>query len=629
MLPDSAPQKSLVKLVAPLLHADKLFEAARLVADFVQQNTGITPRTDNKTEAAKTVWMLLQWCLDNGAREEAASMLWPTTLFDPRPESTQRIWKALDEQNFLLLMGAGSMSKSFSAAVWFFCEWLRDPDFTTVKVLGPSEQHLEDNLFTHLVTLHRSASLPLPGTINSLFIGMDTKQRKSSISGVVIPLGKKSAGRLQGTKRVPRKVPHPIFGPLSRMFIFLDEIANIPKGIWRDIDNLLSNAQGDSGLKIVGAFNPTDQNDEVGTRCEPLFGWPSFDADKHHEWMSKRGWYVLRLDAARCENVLAGKVIFPGLQTIEGFNQIIANSGGTNSPGYWAMARGCFPPTGTPMTIMPQGLLAHFLGEPIWYETPRACAGVDIALEGGDTAQFAKGLYGYATGFKLAPTLMHPNGQELLFKNKKNQVIARPLLWLESLIPLPKGDTVQMKNEIIRLCRETGVAPEWLCVDRTGNGAGVHDLLKNDWHVGVMGINFYESASETKIMAEDSGTAKELYDRAQTELLFAIRKWVEFGYFKGNKGLATAELYQNLTTRLYRPVGSKSKAETKADYKSRNQGKSPDEGDAVSLLVAAARRASGLVPGMNMENTEAIDDEDDDDWGGGVRIDCTNRYDNL
>lgn len=628
MLPEGSPQRNLVELVAPLLHSDRLYDAAKHVADFVRQNTGKTPRIDTKAEALAQISFLLDYCLNNNGREQAAQLLWPRTLFDPRPESTQRVWKALDEQNFVLLMGAGSMSKSFSAAVWLFLEWVRDPEYTTIKVLGPSEQHLEDNLFTHLVTLHRSSAVPLPGTINSLFIGMDAKQRKSSISGVVIPLGKKSAGRLQGTKRVPRKKPHPIFGPLSRMFIFLDEIANIPKGIWRDIDNLLSNAQGDNGLKILGAFNPTDQNDEVGTRCEPPFGWGMFDPDQHYGWTSKRGWHVVRLDAARCENVLQKRVIFPGLQTLEGFNQIIQNSGGTNSPGYWAMARGCFPPTGTPMSIMPQGLLTTFLATPIWYETPRSVGGVDIALEGNDEAIFAKGSFGRATGLRMPPSLLHPNGHEILFKNAKNQVIARPILWLEQIFKLPKGDTVFVKEQIIRLARTTGVAPEWLCVDRTGNGAGVHDLLKNDWHVGVMGVNFYEGASETKIMAEDLGTAKELYDRAQSELLFALRKWVEFGYFKGSPALETAELYQNLTGRLFRMTGTKSKAETKADYKSRNQGKSPDYGDAVSLMVHAARKASGLVPGMNSANTEDSTEDDYDD-GDGPRIDVTNRYDNL
>ena len=86
-----------------------------------------------------------------------------------------------------------------------------------------------------------SRTIPLPGTVGKLFIGMDAKERKGSITGVVVPLGKKAAGRLQGVKRDPRKKPHHIFGKLSRMFVFLDEIANIPIGIWRDIDNVMSN----------------------------------------------------------------------------------------------------------------------------------------------------------------------------------------------------------------------------------------------------------------------------------------------------------------------------------------------------------------------------------------------------
>lgn len=281
-----------------------------------------------------------------------------------------------------------------------------------------------------------------------------------------------------------------------------------------------------------------------------------------------------------------------------------------------------------PMRVCSPGLLAQFKADVIWYETPRAVGGVDIALEGNDTAVFAKGLYGLATGIRLQPTLQEPNGILVMFKNKKGQVVARPMILLEQLLHLPKGDTVAMKSEIVRLCRAMGVAADWLCIDRTGIGQGVYDLLRFDWHVGVLGVNYSEGASETRIMAEDSGTAKELFDRAQSELLFAVRKWIEFGYMKCAPGLETAELNTNLTTRLYRPNGSKSKAETKADYKSRNQGKSPDEGDAVSLMVNAVRRASGLIPGMDSTNSESTG-EDEDDWDGGVRIDITNRFENL
>lgn len=628
MLAFGSPQKNLVDSITPLIHSDRLFDAAKVVSQWVHSITGKCPPTDSKKQCYETINILLHWCLNNNGMEEAAQILWPPTMFSPLPESTQRVWRAFDTQNFILLMGAGSMGKSYSMGVRLFLEWIRDPEFTNVKVVGPSQQHLQDNLFTHLVTLHRGASIPLPGVINELFIGTNAKSRKGSISGVIVPLGRKSAGRLQGTHRVQRKKAHPVFGSLTRLFVFLDEIANIPKGIWRDIDNLLSAAQGDGGLKIAGAYNPTDQNDDVGTRCEPTFGWGSFDMDEHYEWMSKRGWFVVRLDAAKCENVLQNRVVFPGLQTRMGYDAIIQNSGGTNSPNYYSMARGCFPPAGMVMSIMPQGLLAQFKADVIWYETPIGVAGVDIALEGNDSAVFAKGLYGLATGIKLQATLQEPNGIQVIFKNKKGQVVARPMILLEQIFRMPKGDTVALKNEIVKLCRQTGVAPDWLAVDRTGNGQGVYDLLRYEWHVGVIGVNFYEGASETRIMAEDGGTAKELYDRAQTELLFAVRKFIEFGYLRCAPGLETSELYANLTGRLYRPTGNKCKAETKSDFKSRNQGKSPDEGDAVSLLVHAVRRASGLVPGMDSQNSESKGD-DEDDWDSGARCDLTNRFEYL
>jgi len=624
MLAADDPTKRLALEVTELLAAEKRIEAAKRVRDFLQINTSV----DTDAQANTLLGIFLHWLLNNDGMEEAAMLLWGHTQFDPRPESTQRVWRAFKEHNNILLMGAGSMSKSFSMAIKLFLEWIRDPEYTTVKVLGPSETHLEDNLFTHLVSLHKSSRIPLPGQIGKLFIGLDTRQRKGSISGVVVPIGKKAAGRLQGVKRFPRKKEHPIFGKLSRLFIFLDEIANIPIGIWRDIDNLLSNTNGD-GLKIAGAFNPTNQNDPVGQRCEPPFGWPSFDPDKHFEWVSSRGWFVVRLDALYSENVKAGRVIYEGLQTKAGFDLIVQNSGGLDSPGYWAMARGCFPPTGTVMSVIPPGILDRWKADVIWFDTPRGCAGIDLALEGADSARFVKGSFGLASGVKLAPTLAHPEGQTIFFQDNRGRRRPRSVLLVEQIFKMPKGDTVAMQLEIIRLCQTMNILPEWVAVDRTGNGQGVFDMLKYNWGP-VIGVNFYEGASDTRIMAEDMGTAKELYDRMQSELWFGVRKFMEFRYCFATLGLDTTELAPQLTNRLFRTTGSKSKVESKPEYKSRNQNKSPDDADGLTLLILAVRRASGLVPGMSADNSTEPDIEDhgDDNFGDGY-CDVTNQFDSL
>jgi hypothetical protein len=463
----------------------------------------------------------------------------------------------------------------------------------------------------------------LPGQVNQLFIGLDPRERKSSISGVVVPLGRKAAGRLQGTKRANRKKPHPVFGPTYRMFIFLDEIANIPQGIWRDIDNLMTGASGDS-LKIIGAFNPTDQQDEVGKRTEPPVGWQMFDPDTEFEWVSTRGWKVVRLDAKFSENVVQQKVVYPGLQTYEGFQMLIQNSGGTDSPGYWSMGRGCFPPTGVPMSLIPSGLLADLKAEIIWYDHPTPVGAVDLAFNGADKAIFIKGSFGPATGFRLPPSLAFPAGRTIMFKNKQGTSALRDILLAETMLVLPKGDTVEQAEEIMRIARVYNIRPDCLCVDRTGHGQGTYDMLRHNFGE-VIGVNYSESASETKILEEDHDVSTELYVRMNSELWFALRKFIEFGYFKLSLGFDTTTLFPQLTGRRFRTMGKKSRVEEKDDYKSRNNGKSPDEADTATLLVQAVRRAFSFIPGMLMSSSVTPDDDDRDE----PRIDITNLTEDL
>jgi len=627
-MPITAETKILVDQVAELLHTDMHVEAAKLVV----QNAGRNDKVNTKAEALAVLTPLLHFCLNNEGMEEAAQLLWSPTLFTPKPESTARVWRAFNSDDFILLMGAASMSKSYSMGVRLMLEWIRDPEFTTVQVIGPSENHLEDNLFSHLVELHRNATIPLPGVVGKLFIGLDPRKRRGAIRGVVVPLGKKSAGRIQGTKRFPRKKPHHLFGTLSRMFVFLDEMVNIPKGIWKDVDNVLANAQGDHGLKVIGAFNPTDTTDEVGRRCEPDGGWAKFDADRDFDWKSTRGWRVVRLDAKYSENVQAGRKIFEGLQTKEGFELIIKNAGGTESPGYWTMARGCFPPVGVSMAVISGGLMNKFKAEYIWLETPNECAGFDPALQGKDSAYYAKGKFGVAIGMKLPPTLEHPNGLTIFFKNRSGNNTPRWALQLEAIFKVPKPisdiPSKELAESVVKLSKQLFVKPGWLCMDRTGNGQGVWDFVKAIWSPEVQAVNYSEAATDRKIMVEDTLTPEEEYDRIQTELWFLMRKMIEFDYARALPSMDLNELIPQMTTRWFRAMGKKCKVETKEDYRLRNQALSPDEADAVSLLFFGARNAAQVTFGMTPENTHA-DGYDEDDTSYSYRVDVTNRFESL
>lgn len=626
MLP-SIIERDLAKSVAAKVHSGDMRGAAQEVYDFGKVDIDVPDDDPKNCNPALTGY--LHQLLNAGGMEEAAQLLWTETQFNPNPKSTRDIWNLFDSTSQGLLMGSASMSKSYSMGVRLFLEWVRDPQYTSIRLLGPSEDHLEANLFSHMVGLHQKASLPMPGEPGALFIGLDRRNQYSAIKGLIIPIGKKKkAGRLQGTKCVPRENPHPIFGPMSRLFIFVDEIENVPGGLWSDIDNILSNIDesGAGGLKLFGAYNPTNQGDEVSKRAEPVFGWEDFQVETHYRWKSKRGWDVLRLDGERSENVVEGRTIYPGLQTRAGLEAIAKNSGGRSSAGYYSMGRGAYPPSGVELTVFPPGLIPRMRGEFIWVGTPQRCAGADLALDGGADAVITIGKCGKASGITYPPSLDYPQGRKVMFKNSSGAVTPRFVMQAELQTALPKGDTIKMKDAIIAVCKRAGVAANFLCVDKTGHGRGVSDLIKHEFG-HIIDVNYSESPSVGKLMIEDSLTCAEAYDRIFTELWFAAKILAEYGYLAISPSIDMTDLAPELTQRKFRG-GKKSCVESKKDFMSRGFD-SPDWADSFTLFAHAARKGSG--ESFSMVGDASGTDDEDDQWydGGGVRIDFTNRSESL
>ncbi len=627
-------EKTLFDAVRTRLYAGHKVDAAREITDFSKVRVKLD---DNPATVEPILQNYLHTLLDGGHMIESAQLLWTPTQFNPTSQYTKDVWNLFDTASLGLLMGGASCSKSYSMGVRLFLEWVRDPAWTTVKVVGPSEDHLEQNLFSHLVGLHQKATLRMPGTIGELFIGIDRRQQYSSIKGVIIPIGqKKKAGRLQGAKRIPRDTPHPDFGPLSRLYIFIDEIENVPGGLWSDIDNVIAVIDGERGGiggKIFGAYNPTNRTDEVGIRAEPPFGWENFNVDEHYRWKSTRGWDVLRLDGEKSENVVQGKVIFPGLQTREGLERLARNSGGLNSAGYYSMGRGAYPPSGIEMTLIPPGMFQKARATYVWYDTPTPAAGCDLALDGGANCSYAIGKYGRVSGITFPPSLEYPQGQTVMFKDRMGNVTPRWGCQLEQIFVLPKGQTVQMTESVISTSKRAGIRGENLALDKTGHGRGVADLVHHNWSPAVVAVNYSDGCSTTKILAEDESPCDERYDRIHTELWFALRSLFEYQFMVINPALDVSKVEQQITQRKYVPSGKKSRIESKKDFVSRGY-QSPDEADAVTLFAHVCRKNSGVTLSMTgtvLGDSDAFDDESwyEGRYPGGVRIDVTNRTEHL
>ena len=929
-----------------LVHGGELTEFTREVASplhlgnrqtaafLVSQRLGFPDPVRNDEQANALLASFLQFLLDGNRYVDAATLLWPATLFSGEPESVRTIFDEAFKNVTLMLQGAASMGKSYSVGVYAYLDWRRDPQYTNYQILGPSEKHLERNLFTHIVKLHKQASIPGPGFVRELEITVDTKEKNGGLFGVVVPTGKKAAGRLQGVKVVPRPQPHPQFGKLSRLRVILEEAENIPPGIHDDVTNILSNVRGIDAFKIFANYNPKDPNSPIAIRAEPVEGWSSLDVETSRVWTSKRGWRVVRLDAYRCENVLQGQEIYFGLQTKEGLERLIQNAGGVGSPGYycadagtevlsrrgwlsheqvvvgdevyslnprtgraewspvrevfskpfegelvsiegrsmsalvtsnhrWAvtdkqrmrrktgytirettelkrnhllplvvpptaygrdsdadfaatvgwlvtdgtvsvregvrctlyqsatanlqkcdlirdlltrqgvkfseyrdrsgivhfhleaaysrrllavvgpqkglplwyidqldeiargalfracvlgdgginggstpyvctknkelagayayliaslglasatheakpcpttfsngrshpgvkmyyvqavrhthvlakylkirpvrysgivwcprtdngtwyarrsghtyftgntMARGWYPPQGVDLAVVPQHLLNDVYGNFEFVEPAQPLAAVDVALEGGDNAICVLGRLGLAGGIRK-PGTDGRKGELVRFLDEFGQPLVKEVVQVDQIFQLPKGDTLRLVSEIKRIARSASVKGTHLGVDRTGNGAGVHDLLVAQLNAQVRGINPSSAPTERKILEEDQQLPCDEYAYLLSELWFALKKYIEFGLLRIDPQVPTDPLLQELAGRrfLLSSVSSKTKVESKKDFKSRGN-KSPDRADALTMLVHVARLNQKGSPSISGRGSEGLED---------------------
>lgn len=316
---------------------DENDSSLRHTAEFICKDLKTKIKTHSKNNYCTIIGSLLNNFLRNNQYEAAAHLLWGGYKFDPTSVLVQETWDSVKKQSKLIIIGGGSLGKSYNLAIWFLLDWLKDPDYTEVRIISTTGEHAKQNVFGQIKEMHSMAMIPLPG---------DPKGESISIEGRMgglflfkVPQGDSGYGRLRGFHPKPRLKPHPIFGYLSRLRLLLDEAEQTPIGVWEGVDNMLSSDSDEyfknGTIKIAAATNPKDKTSQLGIRCEPLDGWMSFRLNSSHRWKSTAGWAIQRLDAARCENVIQRKVVVPGMQTYEGYMNYLRR--GEMDSEYWCV----------------------------------------------------------------------------------------------------------------------------------------------------------------------------------------------------------------------------------------------------------------------------------------------------
>jgi hypothetical protein len=357
----------------------------------------------------------------------------------------------------------------------------------------------------------------------------------------------------------------------------------------------------EGSVKITAATNPSDIASILAQRAEYPLGWQDFDPDKHFEWESAMGYHVTRLDAKYSENIIQKKIVFPGLQTPEGYLNL--ERLGTSNPRYWTFARGAYPTQNVEYNIVPPAFLRDSKQPYNWVSLPISVASFDPAFaEGGDEAILTLGRFGMANGVKIDGEIV-------------NKFTPKPCLSIDQQIVVKKDNTLLMAETLMGILKRAHVRPEYFIMDKTGNGLGLHDTLKIKFGGDIVGLMWSTESTDKKILQEDTILASDRYKDVITEMWFSFSRWLEYGHIKFSQILDTWVLFNELTGRKYRTVGRYDKAESKIEYKLRTtKQRSPDHADSAIMLVHLCRMRAAENPTMLPIPEKEYKSKSDWDW---------------
>lgn len=527
-----------------------------------------------------------------GYKDCAATVLWGNNVYNPNPQSVRRVTEALRDYFKVAIIGASGQGKTYSIIVDYALDYIEDPEYTTIKIISSTAGGADSNAQSTLATLWKTSCIPLPGEVIGGYIGLDSNVKRFGIERIAVRPGDDAKGSLKGKCHpFPRAKPHPKFGTHSRVRILIDEDETVPEGIWPEVNNALSAIDSKGSVKVTRVTNPKNKTSRSGVLNEPIKGWESIRLDGPHEWESKHGWHVVRLDAAMSENVLQKRIVYPGMMTYEGYSSYLGNDALIVE--YYTYARGFYPPQGVYGSVVSEVVLNRSFGEFIYASRTTPIAGVDTALEGGDHCVMTFGRIGRAIGWSDF------HGKNEMFPNA---IIG---IQVEQQIILPKAQTVDMAQEIKAKCDMFQIKPNFLALDRTGNGAGVHDHLLRYWSPDVIGVDFGTAAEDEYVLKEDTQMASEVYDGLVTQLHFQASKLMESGNIKLGTQLQGTDLSRELLARKYRQSGkNKRRVQSKKDYKAENGNASPDYADSFACLVQSGRKFGEFEAAMDYKQPE-------------------------
>ena len=550
---------------------------------------------------------------------KAVQLQWPTEVsIKSRGYMNHQLLRTIEElcnNDDVVLAGAASMGKSFPVGLWVLLDWCSAPTSTSSWVATTTIGASEDRIWGIISKLWKCARIKIGNLMDYRHMivwgggdGDDQKDYRNAIKALAFPQGNEGQKAIDTTRG--RKN--------SRIRLALDELPEMEMGALTARVNLSSN----NDKVFIGIGNPSaGDNPHTRWACpkgQTNFDSVSMDMDK---WETETG-VCLFYNGMRSPNFQAPPgepPPFPFLMDREKQAQMLKQCyGDENAIDYVRNAIGWWPKSGFAQTILTADLIrnANTNQEPLWdSEGLVKVAGFDTAFTaGGDRCVLTIGTLGYVRGTK----------NRVLYVNKQHN------------IQLSARETAEFENqlavEVVRICRESGVAPKRFGMDVSGDGGRVGQAIIREWlktdHNGHSIVLISSMGKPTdRIAAEvDKRPCKDVYDRLVSEFHYSA--------YHGFKSRAiwgidyASELGRELCLRRYTLKTRKIAIETKADFKARI-GYSPDLADSFVYCLEMARKYGLVFIGNDKpvptnrfwardEKPAQVVDEGDygvDDWG--------------
>lgn len=529
------------------------------------------------------------------ALKTAYNILWPQHAITYNYWMERIFREHVDHDTEIFTIASGGGAGKTAVMAWIgLMFFLAYPQGRTVIVTSTTIESLKSRIFGYMVRGIKEMAVPVPWFVKrnpAPTIKLDPQDDINGIYGIAAVEGD------------DEKTIRNIIGrhPKNALMLILDEAPDMPLGIVGAIPNLKKSLEDRFQCVAIGNAKSTD--DLHGAMSTPKVGWEKIDPYTDYRWPTTQpNGYCLYLNPydspAIHETDPVKKAALSKFLITEEALLASEQNYGKDSIDFWRFTMGFWKSRSIEQTVVSEEFIkqydpmqpAEFSGlMPL-----RICAGLDIGFStGGDKCILRLAVMGHHVSGKV---VLDFRGSSFLFVIK---IQAHSKLSAEQ----------QIAHQTIEVCDHYGVALNTLCVDASGQGRGMADIIQLVSKRMLLPIKIY--ATKPKRYETISNPDTDLVVIPAYEQWFLGRQFISNQQIYGLDQEAAVQLY----TRRIEEKGGRKELESKKEYKRRMAIKdparahSPDEADAGMLTIQSAVLNYGLYVGQT-HDVQKFDSEE-------------------